>query len=411
MLLDRPPKDFDIATSATPHVIENLFERTKAVGKAFGVMCVIIDRHPFEVATFRRDLDYHDGRHPAGVEFSSAREDALRRDFTVNGLFWDPGQHEVIDYVGGRSDLEQRMIRAIGDPYVRFREDYLRMLRAVRFSATLEFTLEQKTAQAIRDLAPRIREISIERIQQEFTRILLEAPRAGQALRALLELGLLQQFIPELAALADQEQPSEFHPEGDVFTHTTLMLDAMEQPDLDLAYAVLLHDIGKPATAAVGPDRRGGQRLRFDRHAHVGAEIAEEIMRRLKLPRNHIEYVTHCIGNHMRFMHVQDMRRAKLRQLVGTPTFATELELHRLDCLASHGKLDNYSFLQQWMQELQAKQQSALPPPWINGHDLMAMGLPEGPTIGRLLQKAYEAQIEERFSSRDELLSWLRTQL
>lgn len=412
MLLERPPKDFDIATDAVPDRIAELFPRTLEVGKAFGVMCVVMDDHPFEVATFRRDVNYQDGRHPENIEFTNAQEDAMRRDFTVNGLFYDPDRKEVIDYVGGRQDLHCKIIRAIGAPEQRFEEDYLRMMRAVRFTCTLGFTLEEVTRRAIRDRAPHIRDISIERVQQEFTRILLEAPRAGRGLEMLYDLGLLQVFLPEVAALHGVEQPPCFHPEGDAFRHTVIMLDEMESPDMNLAYAVLLHDVGKPGTAAIGPDKAtGGERIRFDGHAEAGAEMAEAIMQRLRLPRRHIDAVRHCVQHHMRFMHVQSMRKAKLRHFVGHPLFKTELELHRLDCHSSHGHLDNHTFLLEYLQQLEQEEDAALPARWVNGHDIIAMGISAGPDVGHWLKTAYDAQLEQRFPDKATLLQWLRKEI
>jgi len=406
MIMGRPPKDFDIATDASPDHVAALFPRTHDIGKAFGVMQVVIGEQAFEVATFRSDLPYADGRHPTGVRFSSPEEDAQRRDFTVNGLFYDPEAKRVIDFVGGQTDIAARVIRTIGLPADRFREDYLRMLRAVRFASVLEFSMDPGTAEAIRASAHEISKISAERVQQEITRLLTESPQPGHGMELLRQTGLLAVILPEVMSMVGQEQPPAFHPEGDVFTHTIKMLDAMKQPDLPLAYAVLLHDVGKPPTARTATEPDGTSRIRFDNHAKVGAEIAETILRRLKLPTREIEIVTHCIRNHMRFLDVQKMRRSTLRQLVGAPTFALELELHRLDCIASHGDLGNYDFLVRFVEEL--KNEPALPAPWVTGHDLKAMGLAEGRELGRWRQQAYEAQIESRFGSREELLAWLR---
>jgi len=412
MLLKRRPKDFDIATNATPDQVADLFERTIEVGKAFGVMCVVIEKHPFEIATFRRDADYQDGRHPEKVHFTDAREDALRRDFTVNGLFYDPDQKEIIDYVDGQKDIQAKIIRAIGSPEQRFEEDYLRMMRAVRFTCTLGFTLDEETRQTIKKLASNISKISIERIQQEFTRLLTESAHPGQGVEILYELGLLQEFLPEIAALYGVEQPERFHPEGDVFRHTMIMLDELEHPSIDLAYAVLLHDVGKPATASIGPDKStGGQRIRFDRHAAVGADMTEVIMRRLKLPRRHIDAVTHCVRNHMKFIHVQEMRQAKLRRFAGSPLFDTEMELHRLDCISSHGHLDNYTFLENFLQKMDHEQDTALPERWVNGRDMLAMGIKNGPDIGHWLQVAYDAQLDQAFEDKDSLIEWLKEEM
>jgi poly(A) polymerase len=405
MILGREPKDFDIATDARPDDIQALFPDTRAVGKAFGVVLVILDDQPTEVATFRRDLAYRDGRRPEGVEFSSPEEDAQRRDFTVNGLFHDPAQGRVIDFVGGQEDIGRRVIRAIGDPEARFGEDYLRMLRAIRFAATLEFDLDPTTAGAIRKLSPRIPEISAERIRQELTRMLVEAPRAGRGLRMLRDTGLLAAILPEVDAMAGVEQPPQFHPEGDVFRHTSMMLDALRAPGPVLAYAALLHDVGKPPTARTVIEA-GGERIRFDRHDKVGAEMALAILERLRTPAADTEAIVHCVRNHMKFMEVPNMRKATLRRLVGAPTFPDELELHRVDCLCSHRNLDTHDFLEEFVAALRAE--PALPAPWVSGHDIMALGIPEGPAVGSWHRKAYEAQLEGRFSSREDGLAWLR---
>ncbi|MFH0952724.1 MAG: CCA tRNA nucleotidyltransferase [Verrucomicrobiota bacterium] len=409
MLMGREPKDYDIATSASPDQVAALFPKTLDVGKAFGVLHVLRDGQPFEVATFRCDLAYEDGRRPSGVTFGGPEEDALRRDFTVNGLFYDPADQRILDYVHGQEDIQARILRTIGRPEERFGEDYLRMLRAVRLASVLEFALDPAAAAAIRGLAARIAGVSAERIQQELTRLLVEAPRPGQGLVLLRDVGLLAVLLPEADRMAGQEQPPAFHPEGDVFTHTVRMLDTMKNPTVTLAYAVLLHDVGKPATASTTREPDGTDRIRFNEHAKVGAVIAEEILRRLRLPQREIEAVTYCIRNHMRFLDVQRMRRSTLRQLVGAPTFPVELELHRLDCIASHGDLGNYEFLLRFVAEL--KSEPALPAPWVTGHDLMALGLPEGRQIGLWHKKAYEAQIEGRFPNREELLQWLRQEL
>ncbi len=405
-LLGRVPKDYDVATSARPEDVARLFPRTVATGKAFGVMQVVTAGRTCEVATFRRDSAQGDGRRPDAVAFSGPEEDARRRDFTVNGLFLEPLTGEVLDFVGGRQDLELKIIRTIGAPRQRFGEDYLRLLRAVRFAATLEFELEAATRTALQELAPRINNISAERIQQELTRLLTTAPHAGQGLRLLQTSGLLAVLLPEVAALAGQAQPPQFHPEGDVFEHTVLMLDGLTQPSsLTLAWAVLLHDIGKPPTAALTREPDGSDRIRFHYHDEAGARLAEGILRRLKMPADEITAITYCIKNHMRFKEVPQMRRATLRHLVGAPTFPVEMELHRLDCLSSHGHLGNYEFLLKFREELQ--NEPVLPKPWITGHDLLARGLPAGPELGRWHRRAYEAQLEGRCASREQLLAWL----
>jgi poly(A) polymerase len=402
-LMGRPAKDIDIVTAAPPAGIEAVFPDAKGVGRSFGVLIVVRGGHAFEIATFRRDEAYEDGRRPSSVSFCDERTDASRRDFTINGLFYDPLRDEVIDYVGGRADLERRLVRAIGDPARRFAEDHLRLLRAVRFCSTLEFQLDPATADAIRERAASIRRISAERIQTELTRLLTESPRAGRGLLLLRDVGLLREVLPEVAALEGVEQPPEFHPEGDVWTHTVLMLDAMRTPSADLAWAVLLHDVGKPPTARMGPGADGRPRWRFDEHDRAGAEIARRILERLRMPTRRIENVVQAVAGHMRFREVARMRRAKLRRLLASPTFEMELELHRLDCEASHRDVGNVEFLRRAQEEW--RREPVLPPPLVNGRDVMALGVPEGPRTGRWVRWAYERQLESPGLTRDALLA------
>jgi len=399
-LLGRDAKDYDIATDALPEQIEALFPKTVAVGKAFGVIVVVADGIETEVATFRADHGYQDGRRPDHVEFCGAEEDAKRRDFTVNGMFYDPVEDQTIDYVGGQADLEQKIIRAIGDPEQRFAEDHLRMLRAVRFAHTLGFEIEAETRKAIQQHAADLSKISAERIENEFSRILTESAKPGDALRELVERGLMEHIVPEILPMIGQEQPPQFHPEGDVFEHTVLMLNLMKNPTRALAYTVLLHDVGKPDTAFQAKDR-----LRFHGHDRKSAEMAEEILRCLRLPVKEIKQIVIAIGGHMRFMEVRRMKKSTLRKLIGADTFKLELELHRLDCEGSHGLLDNYEFLLEKLEQMQSE--PALPEPWISGKDLIDLGIQPGPSMGALLQKAYDAQLEGRFASRDELLAWI----
>jgi len=408
-LMGRAPKDIDIATNAPPDAIPPLFEKTVAIGKSFGVIGVVMDKHLYEVATFRRDAAYEDGRRPTSVTFTDAKEDAQRRDFTVNALFYDPLDDKVIDYVDGVADIERRVLRTVGRAEERFQEDHLRLLRAIRFASVLDFTIEPATFAAIQTHADLLKRISVERIQQELTRTWLEAIRPGDALQLLLDSGLLRVVLPEVAAMDGQEQPPEFHPEGDVFQHTKIMMNLMGERDTVLAWSVLLHDIGKPPTASLGPGRDGETRIRFDGHDKVGERMAREILSRLRFPNKIIEAVCTCIGNHMRFMHVQEMRNAKLRRFVGSPFFDTEMELHRLDCLSSHGMLDNYTFLQSYMNQL--AHEPVLPEPWLTGHDILAMGVPKGPEVGRWLRRAYELQLEGAASDRESLLALIRKEI
>lgn len=401
MIMGRSPKDYDIATNAAPDQVMTLFPRAIAVGKSFGVVRVIVQANEYEVATFRKDHAYKDGRHPDAVSFTDEKTDALRRDFTVNALFFDPLKDKIHDYAGGQADISAGLIRAVGNPDDRFAEDHLRMLRAIRFAATLDFKLDPLTFEAIQNHAAKISKISMERIQQELTRILLESERAGDAMELLEQSGLLPIILPEVTAMQGQAQPPQFHPEGDVFTHTMLMLNAMRQPGLRLAYALLLHDVGKPPTAKLTDGR-----IRFNLHAARGAAMADAILKRLRLPAEDIKAITFAVANHMRFMDVRKMRRATLRRLVGAPTFPLELELHRLDCAASHGDMQNFEFLREFQRE--CRSQPVLPKAWITGYDIMAMGVPNGREIGRWKKLAYDAQLEKFVSSRKAALAWLK---
>ncbi len=413
-LMGRTPKDYDVATSAIPDEVERLFPRTIAIGKAFGVIAVINEKETVEVATFRKDTGTLDGRHPETVHFCAAKEDAQRRDFTVNGMFYDPVSNTLHDYVGGKADLEQKRIVAIGNPTERFQEDHLRLLRAIRFAYTLGFSIEPETDEAIQRMAQHIRRISAERIETELTRTLTESIKPGDALQHLYRTGLLEYILPEAIPMIGQEQPPQFHPEGDVFEHTVLMLNLMQQTReptpvytrRELAYTVLLHDIGKPPTARIGSGTDGQPRIRFDGHADESARMADDILTRLKFPNKERKHIVEAIRGHMRFMNVQDMRTAKLRRMIGAETFELELELHRLDCLGSHQMLDNYEFLQNQITEME--NEPVLPEPWVNGHDLIEMGIREGRQIGSILKEAYDLQMEGGLAGRDELMEWIR---
>ena len=394
LLLGREPKDWDIATDARPDRVEALFPKTLAIGKAFGIIAVVADDGTtVEVATYRADAPYADGRHPGAVAFTDAREDALRRDFTINALFLDPATGEIRDFTGGQADLQAKIIRAIGDPAARFSEDHLRLLRAVRFAATLGYAIEPATFAAIQKLAPRIRGISAERIRDELFRLLTESAKAGAALQLLRDSGLLKEILPEIDAMAGVEQPPEFHPEGDVFTHTKLMLDALPpNPPLRLALSALLHDVGKPPTAQLVTLPDGSPRWRFENHATVGAEMARAILERLRAPNALTDDVCTIIAGHMRLADAPRMRDAKLRRLLGAPTFEDELELHRLDCISSHAKLDVFDFLKAEQAKFAAE--PVLPPPLVTGRDLIALGHVPGPHFAKILQDAYDRQLE-----------------
>jgi len=403
--LGRIPKDYDIATNATPDQTLAIFPNAVAVGKSFGVIKVPVNGVEFDIATFRQDKNYIDGRHPEAVTFSTPEEDATRRDFTINAIFFDPISDQLHDYVGGIDDLKRGLIKCVGKPEKRFEEDYLRMLRAVRFASTLEFDLTSSTADAIRKHASMITQISAERIQNELSRTLVEAKCSGDALVMLNDVHILQEILPEVAAMKGQEQPPQFHPEGDVFQHTVIMLNMMREKSLRLAYAVLFHDVGKPLTAT----HQDGDRIRFNCHAEKGAELAKKILIRLKLPNRDIEPIVYCVKNHMRFIDVQKMRKATLRRLVGSDTFDIEMELHWLDCASSHGKLDNYEFILEFKKDIDSE--PVLPKRWITGRDIIEIGISEGPEIGKWLHKAYDAQLNGLFENKIELIKWLKNEI
>ncbi len=398
LLLRLTPKDFDIATSARPDSVLALFPDAIETGRSFGVIRVPVDSRSFEIATFRKDHAYADGRHPSSVSFSDARTDAERRDFTINALFYDPAANSLIDFVAGMADLHGRLVRAVGDPDARFREDHLRLLRGPRFAAVLGFEIGESTRQAIQRNAGLLSSVSSERICEEFSRILLESPRPGKAMRMLLDLQLLDSFLPEACRMSGQAQNEVHHPEGDVFTHTALMLDNMRSPDLALALAVLFHDIGKPA---VVEHSRGYPS--FPNHAAAGADITRSAIDRLRFPVHLRDDVSAIVRNHMKYMDVQKMRNSTLRRLMGAHTFRTELELHRLDCACSHGKLSNYRFLIERLKEFEAE--PVLPAPWVSGNDIMQMGIPQGPEVGYWRRLAYDLQLDGAISDRGSLLA------
>lgn len=383
-LLGRPVNDYDVATSARPDAVQALFDRTVAVGAAFGVILVVVDGVEVEVATFREDLGGTDGRHPEAVRFCDAETDARRRDFTVNGMFEDPETGAVLDYVGGRADLGRRLVRAIGDPAERFEEDRLRMLRAVRFATVLDFTLDPATRRAIEPDA--IGAVSAERIRDELTRMLVSG-RGGRGLGLLHETGLLERILPEVAAMHRCEHYSPFHPEGDVLTHTRMLLDELREPDPVLAWAALLHDVGKPPCAHW--NERG--RRSFARHAAVGAEMATEILTRLRLPRRTIEQVEDLIAQHMTWPSLENMRTARQRRFLLQDQFARHLELHRLDCDACHRDFS----IHEWASAQRALLDAEPPPiePLIRGDDLIALGFRPGPLFARMLTALQDAQL------------------
>ena len=461
-LLGREPGDYDIATSARPEQIEKLFKRTVAVGRKFGVMVVVENGRPFQVATFRAEADYRDGRHPEQVTFGDAEADAQRRDFTVNGLFYDPVAEKLHDWVGGEKDLRAKIIRTIGSPGERFAEDHLRLLRAVRFAAQLGFEIEPQTFAAVRALAPKIELISAERIRDELIKLFspphenvsLSSPKGGEgrgeeadnfkiqppsprpsprlggarekmispAARGLVLLrdsGLLPGVLPELVATIVCEQSPDFHPEGTVFEHIRLMLEKMAtnppsprsgfgaaSAHPSLPWAVILHDIAKPATVERDP---ATGKIHFYDHEKVGAALAGRILQRLRFPKKQTDEIVACVRQHMQFKDVKQMRKATLRRLLLRETFPLELELHRLDCLGSHGALDHYEFLLQQAAELE--KQPAIRPPLLTGNDLIALGVKPGPAMGALLAEIREKQLQDELKTPRQARAWVRKRL
>lgn len=402
-LLGRPFHDIDIATSARPEQVVELFPRTRPVGRSFGVVLVQQGGHWFEVATFREDLEYRDGRRPVGVRYADEIADARRRDFTINGMFYDPLTDEVRDYVDGRADLAARLVRAIGDPRRRFAEDRLRMVRAVRFAATLEFDIEPATAAAIRELAPAIVEVAAERLREELNRLWLEAIRPGEALRRLEALGLLAALLPEIAAMRGVPHAPPYHPEGDVFEHTARVLDLMERRTPVLAWSILLHDVGKPAVR--DPDDPTSDRG----HDTAGAEIAAGILARLRFPRRLAAEIVACVRWHMRYQMIPQMRLARLRRWMADPAFDTGLELHRLDRAARGMACAACHRVEEVRRMLNAD--AAVPAPLIRGDDLIALGVRPGRDVGRWLRRAMDRQLETPGITRAVLLNWLRQEL
>ncbi len=429
LLLGREPADYDVTTDATPDEVMRIFPETYAVGAQFGVVLVPLpeteepqvprlrpnfaerssnsardDRSAgvVEVATFRSDIGYSDGRHPDEVRFSKEPgEDVQRRDFTINGLLLDPLTNQVLDFVGGRRDLEAGIIRTIGDPKRRFAEDKLRMLRAVRFAARFGYAIEPGTFRAIQELASQIHQVSRERIRDELSKMLTEG-RARQAFFLLDEIGLLREVLPEIETMKGVAQPPQFHPEGDVFVHTLLMLDKLPQPcPLTLAWGALLHDVGKPATFRVAPDR-----IRFDGHVDVGVKIAEQICRRLRFSKDDTEQILALIDNHMRFAHVQQMKESTFKRFVRMPRFDEHLQLHEMDCQSSHGDLTAYNFTREKMASMPPG--IMRPSPLISGDDLIAIGYKPGPQFKEILSAVEDGQLEGRLRSREEAMAFVK---
>src|SRR5256884_9859735 len=396
------PKDFDIATDAKPENVQKLFPRTYAVGAHFGVILVVEDGFQFEVATFRSDEAYIDGRHPSAVHFSSPKEDARRRDFTINGMFLDPASNKVIDLVGGEADIGAKLVRAIGEPAQRLAEDRLRMLRAVRFATALDYQIDERTWDALVSSASSINQISGERIRDEVVRIFLSSNRV-RGWDLLDASGLMSAILPELQAMKGVLQPEQFHPEGDVFVHTRLMLSLLpETVSIPLVFAVLFHDVAKPVTARVAE----AGRIRFNEHDRIGAEMTEAIMRRLRFSRAEIEATVEMVRQHMVFKDAPNMRVAKLKRFMARPTFEEELELHRVDCESSHRMLDNYEFLLRKREEF--ANEPIIPPSLVRGDDLIELGLKLGPRFCELLEAVETRQLEGTLRTSDQALNWVK---
>ena len=429
-LLGREPGDYDIATNARPEAIEKLFPHTIAVGRKFGVMVVVEGGQQFQVATFRAESDYLDGRRPEQITFGDARADAQRRDFTVNGLFFDPLTEKLHDWVGGEADLRAKIIRTIGAPEERFAEDHLRMLRAVRFAARLGFEIETQTFAAVKSHASKIKLISAERIRDELNKLFAppfgvppsggpdggegKPPEGGtpnapaaRGLELLRASGLLEHVLPEVAATVSCDQSPDYHPEGTVFTHLCLMLEKMPaDADPLLPWAVLMHDIAKPVTASRDPQTGS---IHFYEHEKIGARMAETILERLRFPRKQIEEVAAVVLHHMQFKDAAQMRKSTLRRLLLRKTFPLELALHRLDCLGSHGQLDIYDFLV--AQATALAQQPEIVPALLTGADLIELGVRPGPAMGALLNEIREKQLSDELKTPAAAREWVRTRI
>jgi poly(A) polymerase len=405
ILLRREPADYDVATDATPDEVMARFPDSVAVGAQFGVMVVPREGRKVEVATFRADLGYSDGRHPDRVVYArTAKEDVQRRDFTINGLLMRHDTGEVLDYVGGQADLRAGIIRAIGEPDRRFREDKLRLLRAVRFAARFGFSIEPATLEAIQRHAHEITQVSAERVRDELTKLLTEGA-ARRGFELLEQTGLLEVVLPEVAALKGVEQPPQFHPEGDVWIHTRLMIEQLPAgASPTLAWGVLLHDVGKPATFKSAEET--GDRIRFDGHVDVGVRLTQDITRRLRFSNDDAEQIVALVAKHMRFKDVEQMRASTLKRFVRLPRFEEHLELHRLDCLSSHGRLESYGFVRGTLAETPAEQ--IRPPRLLTGDDLLEMGYKPGPLFSEILRAVEDAQLEGLVTSEEQAKEYVR---
>ncbi len=403
VIMGRESDDYDVATDARPGDISALFPKTIEVGARFGVVVVIEHGHQVEVATFRSDNAYIDGRHPESVEFSSPREDAERRDFTINGLFYDPVADKTIDYVNGRGDIEAGIVRAIGDARERFREDQLRLMRAVRFAARFAFEIEAETLKAIKEFAPRIGNVSAERVRAELEKMLVDPSRA-RAVEMLDSCGLLEQILPEVCLMKGIPQPEQYHPEGDVFAHTLRSLEYLEEPNFVTAMGTLLHDVGKPATYA-----RDGDKITFYKHEIAGEKIARKICGRLRMSRREIESIAWLVRKHMIFKDARHMREGKLKRLFAEDGYADLAELSRADALASTNDLSDYEYCR--TKRKQMSEEEMKPEPLLRGSDLIEMGLKPGPLFGKLLESVYEEQLEGGLRTREDAVEHVKSLL
>jgi putative nucleotidyltransferase with HDIG domain len=400
MLLDKAPQDYDITTSAHPDDVQRLFPETVPIGAQFGVILVLVEGQSFEVASFRHDGPYRDGRRPSEVRYGNLEEDVRRRDFTINGMVYDPIADRVIDLVGGREDLARRRIRAIGDADRRFEEDRLRMLRAVRFAATLDFAIDDSTLAAIQQFAPRIIDMAWERIGDEITRILTEGA-ARRGFELLDETGLLKVLLPEIEALKGTWQSPDYHPEGDVFKHTMLLLSHLQSPSETLAYGCLLHDVAKPLCF-----RQDGERVTFYGHTDKGAVMAEDILKRLKRGRAVWERVSYLVHGHLRHVQAPHMRLSTLKRFLREDGIEELLELARIDALSSSGDLSHYRFCKERLDQL--GQEEVRPVPLVRGNDLIGLGFKPGPLFSEILRRVEDQQLGGELGSRDEALEWVK---
>lgn len=394
------PKDFDIATNAKPEVTQSLFPKTVPVGVQFGVVLVVEEGVSFEVATFRHETGYEDGRRPTQVAFTDLEEDAKRRDFTVNGLYFDPSTKKVIDFVSGERDIKAKIIQTIGNADDRFLEDHLRMMRAVRFSVQLGFEIEKNTLASVKKHHALIQKVSMERIREELTKI-LTSPEPARGIRLLDSTGLLNYILPEMEIMKGVEQPMEYHPEGDVFIHTLMLVEGLKNAPIELAMGCLLHDVAKPATFV-----RAADRIRFHGHDTIGAEMSEKICKRLTYSNDQTQLICELVREHLRFKDAFNMRTSTLKRFLSLPRFDLHLELHRLDCMASHKKLEAYDFCKQKYEEF-----LKLPPPplkLINGEDLISFGFKPGPEFSKILRKVEDAILEGTVKNREEALAYLK---